>query len=199
MEINVLMDAKAQDVHELFGRESISEHIGARRIVILETAPQKRTIKLCDTGADYSFIGTNTFYLQFPWMQFAFFRGKMGVAFKEGPGEESGTLMMPPLPNVYQDSGRVCLGDKCIAQDLDMAEAIKFVGLFWMMKFDIYPVGEWKGLTTLRTIWPVPSELFEDHHLYAFRQWQKEGLDLSELRSKGPTVNHWKSIYSRMI
>jgi hypothetical protein len=203
MEINVLMDARAGDVCKHFGHESISKHLVNRHIIILETAPQKRTIKVCDTSNRPTFMGTKTFYLQFPWMQFAFFRAKMGVAFKEGPGEAFTTLTMPPLPNVYKDSGKVCLGEKEIAMDLTVKDAIKFIGLFWMMKFDVYPVEEWKGLTALRKMWPVPSELraTKDPHLWAFQQWQEEGLNasLSELRSAGLVVNHWGAIRGRII
>ena len=114
--VTVLLDGT---LHEALSQMDIlhakSDYYKDRRIAILETAPQIRTIKLVDNSSELRrislFEGEKKFYLAFPYMQFIFTRGRFAVAFKNKPGDPFGQLILPSLPNIYPE-GRVCLGSQ---------------------------------------------------------------------------------------
>jgi len=150
-------------VGDLFPEEP---HKRKCKLEILESAPQKRTIKI---GIDQ---WARTYHLAFPYMQFIQMGWSLMVSFTNEPIKNlEDTLYFPPLPNVYSD-GVVCLDPKGKTkpkiQDL--------IGLFWHTNFSREAI--WPGWREAENLFCGPENFACRRNPY--RCWEKrteeEGL-----------------------
>jgi len=181
------------EVHKMFQTIHQSE-----KLLVVESPPQLRTIKVCRRFRVGREASNHAFYLSFPYMQFYLSRNlNFFLSFSKKPVRnlKQDEICFPFLPNVYVLGLRVCLDREMFGYN-PYTMNFRSVGLeqfmenaveaFWNSRF--YFCVHWYGL------WAVPDAIrkndldfsidkgdFYDEAIGQFEAWEegsrKEGVD----------------------